>query len=487
MSSVQEQIEDPSHSDKPQSTKPSVFLQPEEHVLSTLEHDGSRRWLYPRLATGNLWKARRIVAWVLIAIFTLIPHFRYAGKPLVLLDIPQRRFTILGFTFLPTDTLLLALAMVSLFVAIFLITALLGRVWCGWACPQTVYMEFLFRPIDRWFDGTTGKGGRPQKSLNGWRYWGRFFVYLLFCMVLTHTFLSYFVGTDALSQWIRQSPLEHPIPFLVMSLTTGLMLFDFLFFREQLCLIACPYGRFQSVMLDRRSLIVTYDKNRGEPRSKGKRNPDTESSLGDCIDCNKCVHVCPTGIDIRNGLQMECINCAQCIDACNDVMDKVGSPRGLVRYSSQEELESSRKKIFRSRLIIYPVVLLITLTLFGFVLLSKHAFDATLLRGLGNTFSIAKDGKIQNVMRLKLVNRTEKETEFTIHLLDVDNAQLTLQNGEPIALKPEETKTISFLVTFPPSEAVTGSREVQLEVKSSQNASRKLSFTLLAPRSYAGD
>jgi cytochrome c oxidase accessory protein FixG len=286
---------------------------------------------------------------------------------------------------------------------------------------------------------------------------------------------------------MRQSPLEHPIPFLVMSLTTGLMLFDFLFFREQLCLIACPYGRFQSVMLDRRSLIVTYDKNRGEPRSKGKRNPDTESSLGDCIDCNKCVHVCPTGIDIRNGLQMECINCAQCIDACNDVMDKVGSPRGLVRYSSQEELESSRKKIFRSRLIIYPVVLLITLTLFGFVLLSKHAFDATLLRGLGNTFSIAKDGKIQNVMRLKLVNRTEKETEFTIHLLDVDNAQLTLQNGEPIALKPEETKTISFLVTFPPSEAVTGSREVQLEVKSSQNASRKLSFTLLAPRSYAGD
>lgn len=487
MSSTQEHIEESADFDKSTQTKSSVFLQPEEHVLSTLEHDGSRRWLFPRLATGNLWKARRIVAWVLIAIFTLIPHLRFAGKPLVLLDIPQRRFTILGFTFLPTDTLLLALAMVSLFITIFLVTALVGRVWCGWACPQTVYMEFLFRPIDRWFEGTKGKGGRPKEPLSGLRYWGRFLVYLVMCMFLTHTFLAYFVGTEALAQWIRQSPFEHPIPFLVMAATTGLMMFDFLFFREQLCLIACPYGRFQSVMLDRRSLIVAYDKNRGEPRAKGKRNLPIASPVGDCIDCGKCVQVCPTGIDIRNGLQMECINCTQCIDACNEVMDKIGSPRGLIRYSSQEQLESKTKKILRPRLIIYPVVLLITLTIFGIVFSSKHAFDATLLQRLGSPFTLAQDGKVQNNVRLKLVNRTEKETTFSLKLLGVENAEISLQEGEDLTLKPEETKIFTFLIRFSPSEAPTGKKEIQLEVNSSQAAVRKLKLTLLAPRSYSGN
>lgn len=486
MSSTQEQIQDRGNTENETQAKSSAFLQPEEHVLSTLEHDGSRRWLYPRLAPGNLWKARRIVAWVLIAIFTLIPHLRFADKPLVLLDIPHRRFTILGFTFLPTDTLLLALAMVSLFVTIFLITALVGRVWCGWACPQTVYMEFLFRPIDRLFEGTKGKGGRPKEPLGGLRYWGRFLVYLVLCMFLTHTFLAYFVGTEALAQWIRQSPFEHPIPFLVMSFTTGLMMFDFLFFREQMCLIACPYGRFQSVMLDRRSLIVAYDKNRGEPRAKGKRNLPVVSNVGDCIDCGKCVQVCPTGIDIRNGLQMECINCTQCIDVCNDVMDKIGSPRGLIRYSSQEQLESKTKKILRPRLIIYPVVLLITFTLFGIVFASKHAFDATLLRSLGSPFIIAQDGKIENNMRLKLVNRTEKETEFTLKLIGAEDAVISLQDGEKLVLKPEETKTFTFLVRFSPSEAPTGKKDIQLEVDSSQDAVRKMKLTLLAPRSYSG-
>ena len=489
MSSTQEHIDESSPDSQETATqlKSDSFLRPEEHVLSTLEHDGSRRWLYPKLATGQLWKLRKVTAWVLIAIFTLIPHLRFAGKPLILLDIPHRRFTILGFTFLPTDTLLLALAMVSGFVTIFLVTALVGRVWCGWACPQTVYMEFLFRPIDRWFEGTAGKGGKPKQPLSGWRYWGRFFVYLVLCMFLTHTFLAYFVGTDALAQWIRQSPFEHPIPFLVMAVTTGLMMFDFLFFREQLCLIACPYGRFQSVMLDRRSLIVAYDKNRGEPRTKGKRSLPVVQPTGDCVDCGKCVQVCPTGIDIRNGLQMECINCTQCIDVCNEVMDKVGSPRGLIRYSSQEQLESKTRKILRPRLIIYPTVLLITLSLFALVFSSKHAFDVTLLRNFGSTFVVSKDGKIENPMRLKLVNRTEKETEFSVQLLGVEDAEVSFLEEGKLILGPEETKTFPFIIRFSPSDAPTGKKPIELEIKSSQHATRTVPHTLLAPTSYRGN
>jgi cytochrome c oxidase accessory protein FixG len=310
-------------------------------------------------------------------------------------------------------------------------------------------------------------------------------------MFLTHTFLAYFVGTEALARWVRQSPFEHPIPFLVMAVTTGLMMFDFLFFREQLCLIACPYGRFQSVMLDRRSLIVAYDRGRGEPRSKGKRNlpvvAGSESQgvrVGDCVDCGQCVAVCPTGIDIRNGLQMECINCTQCIDVCNSVMDKVGLPRGLVRYSSQEQLETKSRKILRPRLIIYPVVLAVTLTLFGIVFSSKHDFDVTLLRNHGSPFIIASDGKIENTMRLKLVNRTEKETEFTVRLKGINEAVIDFAEDGPIILAPEETKTFPFLIRFSPSEAPTGNRDVVLEITSSQNAIRSVPQTLLAPRSY---
>ena len=245
-----------------------TLLRPEEHVLSTLEADGSRRWMFPRLAPGFFWTRRRVVAYLLVAFFTILPHLRFYGKPLILLDVTARRFTIFGYTFLPTDTLLLALLLVSVFLSIFLITAMYGRVWCGWGCPQTVYMEFFFRPVDRFFQGSVGKGGRPTKPMTPVMSVLRFLTYLAMCAFLAHTFLAYFVGTEELRSWIRRSPFEHPIPFLVMAVTTGLMMFDFLYFREQTCLIACPYGRFQSVLLDRRSLIVSYDRLRGEPRGK---------------------------------------------------------------------------------------------------------------------------------------------------------------------------------------------------------------------------
>ncbi|MEM9646593.1 MAG: cytochrome c oxidase accessory protein CcoG, partial [Planctomycetota bacterium] len=314
-----------------------ALISPPEHVLSTLERDGSRRWLHPKLSRGDLWKRRRVVAYVLMVVFVAVPHVRVVGRPLLLLDIAHREFTIFGKTFLPTDTLLLALLMLTVFVSIILVTAVAGRAWCGWACPQTVYMEFLFRPIDRIFEGRVGKGGTPKRELSAGKQFLRWAIYLVLCMFLAHTFLAYFVGPERLSDWMKSSPIEHPFAFFVMAGTTGLMMFDFLIFREQMCTIACPYGRFQSVMLDEQSLIVAYDTQRGEPRKKGKHLVGDGS--GDCVDCNQCVVVCPTGIDIRQGLQMECINCTQCIDACNSVMDRVNSPRGLIRFSSQELMQ----------------------------------------------------------------------------------------------------------------------------------------------------
>ena len=459
------------------------LLQPEEHVLATLEADGSRRWLFPRLARGDFWNARRIVAYVLIAFFTILPHLRLYGKPPVLLDIPTRRFTILGYTFLPTDTLLLALLMVSAFVSIFLVTALFGRVWCGWGCPQTVYMEFLFRPIDRLFDRTIGKGGRAPKKLSGIKWWARAAVYLAVCSFLTHTFLAYFVGTDRLGQWVLQSPLDHPMPFLIMAVSTLLLMFNFIYFREQTCLIACPYGRFQSVMLDRRSLIVTYDYHRGEPRGRGK--PVTNegvASKGDCVDCNMCVQVCPTGIDIRNGLQMECIHCAQCIDACHEVMTKLHMPTNLIRYSNQDALDNKPSSMWRPRLIIYPVVLAVTLSVFGFTFLTKKDFDAKLLRNLGNTFSVGStSGLIDNSLKLSLTNRTEEARNYVLSMVSPANAVVRPIEAPEVTLEGGVHSFIPILVSAPFEDFNDGRCPVQLQIVDHTGEKRVIEYMLLGP------
>ncbi|MEM8670622.1 MAG: cytochrome c oxidase accessory protein CcoG [Planctomycetota bacterium] len=415
------------------------LLDAPEQVLSTMEQDGTRRWMFPRLSKGRLWYHRRYVAYFLIVFFVLLPHLRIGQKPVILLDVASREFIFFGHTFLPTDTLLLAFFMLGVFLTIVLATALVGRVWCGWACPQTVYMEFLFRPIDRLFEGTSGKGGKPRRQLTGWQATARFAIYFVLCSLLAHTFLAYFVGTEQLARWVRQSPLEHPTSFLVMGATTGLMMFDFMFFREQLCLIACPYGRFQSVMLDRQSLIVAYDENRGEPRQKGRRG-------GDCIDCKQCVVVCPTGIDIRNGLQLECINCAQCIDACNSVMDRIDKPKGLIRYSSQDALEGKKNGMLRVRTIAYPLLLCAVAAGFLVVLSTKFAFDARITRGRGNPFQYTSPGIITNNFSIRLTNRIDEPREYTIKIKEPVGAKIIGLSDETVRLDGNGEERIPIVV-----------------------------------------
>jgi cytochrome c oxidase accessory protein FixG len=462
------------------SSQPPLLDTP-DHVLSTLDHDGRRRWLMPRLSMGPWWQKRRAVAYALMIIFVAIPHIRIGGKPFILLDIAARKFTILGRTFLPNDTLVLALFMLTVFVSIGLITAIAGRAWCGWACPQTVYMEFLFRPIDRLFDGTRGKGGNPRDPISGLRQVARFLVYLALSMFLAHTFLAYFVGTERLSQWIRSSPIQHPTAFLVMAGTTGLMLFDFLFFREQMCTIACPYGRFQSVMLDRQSVIVGYDSTRGEPRKKGKRKGG--DSAGDCVDCHQCVVVCPTGIDIRQGLQMECINCTQCIDACDNVMDKVGSPRGLIRFSSQDGLAGKASQLIRPRTLIYPLILLGVLCGLAFAVNEKSGFDARVIRGKGSPFTIVSGRQVFNSISLRLVNRTEMDQLYSLELISPESATLDVTDRDDLQLKPGQSVLVPLEIRFPTSLTVgTGNFPTELRVIDQSDNQRTVSFRVLGPR-----
>ncbi|MBL8761619.1 MAG: cytochrome c oxidase accessory protein CcoG [Phycisphaerae bacterium] len=451
-------------------------------ILSTLNDDGSRRWLRPRPSPGRFWHARRAVAYFLIAIFTAIPYLTINDKPAVLLDIIARRFTIFGYTFLPTDTLLLALTLLIIGIGIFLFTAIFGRVWCGWGCPQTVYMEFVFRPIERLFEGTPGRAKKTWLQNSPARKFIKLGVYFLISCYLAHTFLAYFVGVEQLRVWVTRSPAEHPTSFAVMAIVTALMMFDFAFFREQTCLVVCPYGRFQSALIDRQSLIVAYDKSRGEPRGKKAARPGDVSLkvIGDCVDCGLCVQTCPTGIDIRNGLQMECVHCTQCIDACDAVMAKLKRPAGLIRYASQSEIAGEPRRWFRPRIVVYPLIITVLITAFTIVLLTRTPFNATILRTRGAPFLELPDGTIGNNARLKLVNREDRTV--SLQVAPLDGAGLRIE-ASGFTLAPGELREFPVVISAPRHKFNMGKSTASLRITDDKNTTLVRTFQLVGPGS----
>lgn len=460
-----------------------------EKVLATLNKDGSRNWLRPRLSVGFFHTWRRRFAWFLIFIFLLLPHVRIGGEALFLFDIPNRRFTIFGITFLPTDTLLLLFAALAFFLGVFLITAMLGRAWCGWACPQTVYMEFLFRPIERMFEGSSpSQQKRIQSQGLHWRSLAKYFTYIILAMVLAHTFLAYFVGTDELRQWMTQSPFKHPQPFAIMLLVTGAVFFDFAYFREQTCLVVCPYGRFQSVLLDRQSMIVGYDPNRGETRGKvSKRKKEKEVDFGDCIDCGACVTTCPTGIDIRDGLQMECINCTQCIDACDKIMTKLNKPTGLIRYTSQDELEGKKQKFLRPRVVLYPLLILLVIT--GFIITWNYRSGAKiqLVRQGKSPYRILAGGEVSNQVAVAISNLTKKSHKYKIELYKKDKGIKMIAPVKSITVGPSKIGTLTVFITTPAKLFETKTPVVQFRVTDGAGLDARPEYKLIGPLPIAGN
>lgn len=460
----------------------STFLEPEEHVLSTLEADGSRRWLTPRLAKGPMWQRRRVVAYLLLAVYSGLPWLRIGGEPAVLIDLPGRELHLFGLSFLATDTVLLALTVLIGFLSIFFLTALFGRVWCGWACPQTVYMEFVFRPLERLFLGTAGKGGRP-KEVAGWRKGAMYATYFVICLHLAQTFMAYFVGAHELREWIWGNPADHPAAFAIVAALTIAMMIDFAWWREQLCIIGCPYGRLQSVLLDRSSTIVAYDAGRGEPRAP-MRKSDKANGFADrssCIDCSMCVQVCPTGIDIRDGLQLECIHCTQCADACDDIMERTGQPKGLIRYTSQEALAGAPQKLLRPRVAIYGSLISgLVVTLLFMVAHAPHA-DVTILRSLGNPFRSVASGDIENTMRLKINNRTDAERTYTV-AIESPAAMVFGRSTRTSFTVPSRETVVEPLHLWVEPEAFRGGRlQAELVVTDDEGWTKDLECTLIGP------
>ncbi len=462
-----------------------------ERVLSTMNPDGTRRWIRPIPAFGRFYVRRQLLAWFLIVVFVGLPLIRIGPMPAVQLDILHRKFLFFGTTLLATDTLLLMLFMLMIFLGVFWITALYGRVWCGWGCPQTVYMEFLFRPIERLLEGVTGQRSTPARRAVKYAIFGVISVFL------ANVFLSWFVGTDALSEWIVMSPSEHPAGFAIVAITALLIFIDFAWFREQMCVVACPYARFQSVLIDRQSVIVAYDYGRGEPRGKFHRRTAEELSLsqsvqqtGDCVDCNACVKSCPTGLDIRDGFQLECVGCTQCMDACDAVMDKLKKPHKLIGYSSQEYLEQVRAtkqgtfkptpKGPRVRVVLYPALLALVTALFLYFAFNRQLADITMLRGIGAPYTVDADGYITNQIRVRVVPRVPGLHSYKLSVSGPANTRL-IAPLNPLPGIADEAAQTSLFVSVPGTEFHNGKLDVVVHFDDGHGFVSAIPFRLLGP------
>lgn len=439
-------------------------------VLSTLNDDGSRNWIKPKLSRGRFLRRRRIVGYALIALFVALPFVKIGGRPALLLDLVSRELSVFGAVFRPSDGFLLMLFGLVVVLAVFLVTALFGRVWCGWGCPQTVYLEHVFRPVERFFD--------RRKKLRGARAM-KLAVYLAISFVLANVFLAYFVGVDRLATWVLQSPMQHLGGFSLVAGVTALMMFDFAYFREQTCIVACPYGRLQTVLLDKQSLIVGYDARRGEPRGKPKKRLPVIENRGDCVDCNACVATCPTGIDIREGLQMECIGCAQCIDACDAIMDKVGKPRGLIGYTSQDVLAGKPKKLLRARTVIYPALLVVVTALLAWGVGTRDITKMWIDRVQGPAFVELPDGTISSQVRIKLENESDEARHYSITVKGAPDAKL--RGALIYDVKPRKSIELSVFVDAPRDTYVRGKRKIALRIGDDRGFARVLDVTLLGP------
>lgn len=438
--------------------------------LSTLDETGKRVYIFPEKVRGLFRKWRNLTQVILITILLVLPWLKVNGYQALLFDIPNRRFSIFGLTFWAHDGPLIFYILAILTIGLAFMTAVYGRVWCGWGCPQTVFVDGVFRRIEHLIIGSHIKqmnlAKAPWNQEKILKYSITWFFFTLVSLIITHSFLAYFVGAERLVEMTQHNPQENWTIFVIMFFISSVILFDFGWFREQFCIIMCPYGRIQSVLMDDDSVTVAYDYNRGEPR---KGTVDAANKAGDCIDCYKCVSVCPTGIDIRSGLQMECVGCTACIDACDEVMEHIDKPKGLIRYVSANSLNGFTSKLLKPRIALYSVLLILIFSLLIINVSKRQDLLVTMLRGKDVPYQVVQEGsdkKIINHFKLHLKNQTFEDSIIQLKISEKWNdgqIEIISQNKD-IQIFAGKDITVHFFLKFP-YEVIneTGTKSIEID------------------------
>jgi len=434
----------------------ATVLQPDQSFrdhLATVDARGRRKWVFAQKPSGKWYRLRTFISGGFFLIFFSLPFVYVHGQPLFLFNIPSARFIIFGKVFWPQDFFIFGLTMVTFIVFVILFTAAFGRLFCGWVCPQTIFMEMLFRKVEYLILGDAPKQrlARSGPSTASWRL--RVFIkhIVFFCLafIIANTFLSYIIGVRELGRIMTEPVGRHLGGLSAMFIFSGVFYAVYAFFREQACTVVCPYGRLQGVLLDQNSMIVAYDYKRGEPRGKFTKKPD--SGLGDCLDCLQCVKVCPTGIDIRNGTQMECVGCTACIDACDHMMEKTGRPPGLIRYASENGIADHEPLHYTMRMRLYTGLLSVLLVILAALLISRKEVDATIMRTPGMLYQERGADSVSNLYTIKVANKTIRQVPLQLRLEDaVGSVQII--GGGVIRVHQEDEGSGNFFVVLPLSE-----------------------------------
>ena len=440
-----------------------------------IDEKGVRKWVYAKKPSGKWYNRRTIVSLILLLFFIGAPFIRINGHPLILLDIANRKFIIFGAIFWAQDTFILSLLMLSFVLFIILFTVTFGRIWCGWACPQTIFLEMVFRRIEFMIEGDYKSRHKldqsPWNTEKVMKKTAKHLIFILISLAMTNVFLMWFIGSEAWLKMISEPVSIHFTGFLIMLLVSTFFYWIYSYFREQICTMVCPYGRMQGVLLDSKSIIVTYDYKRGEPR--GAKNS------GDCIDCHQCVSVCPTAIDIRNGTQLECINCTACIDQCNKIMKITGKPRGLIRFDSEMGIHEGHATVWNARNRAYSVVLILLFSFFVYTLLSRPVVETTILRTPGLLYQENPDNTISNVYNIKIVNKTHEVMDLEIRLISQEGKiQLA---GNSIKIKDQDRYESTFILYIPKENIKSDKTEVKFGIFKNGTLIEKFKSTFVGP------
>lgn len=476
--------------------------------VATISKEGKRNFINPKKPVGKLYSLRTWFSIFYLIVFFTLPFIKVNGEPLLMLNVLERKFIIFGLVFWPQDFFIFGIATLTFVVFVILFTVVFGRIFCGWACPQTIFMEMVFRKIEYWIDGDAGH----QKQLESmpWnkekilKRSAKFILFFAISFLIANFFLAYLISMDKLLGYLAD-PFTHIATLVSLLIFTTVFFFVYWWFREQACIVVCPYGRLQGVLLDRNSIVVAYDHKRGEPRGKLKKKSDHDfkctdckkegacTSLaqkieaiipkGDCIECLACVRVCPTGIDIRNGTQLECINCTACIDACDAIMTSIKKPVGLIRYASENSIVKGVKLKFTTRIKAYSSVLVLLLSLLVFLLVSRTDLDARLMRTAGMTYTNLPDGRISNLYNLKLANKTHKDITYSLKLENMEGEIQMVGSGIPL-VKKEDYSHLQFFVKLNRSQVTNWKTILSIGMYENDKKIKTIEAKFIGPEIY---